>query len=314
MKRLAVVCMALLAATAVAGCLDGDSGPMPDTWTITVTYAGDYTPTTNITVRHDPSKSDTDGDGISDYDEWFSGGGSGKPTNASNPDTDGDGIPDGMEVEMGTDPTDWRHDVDHDNGNWRGDYEELMFYRNHYNISNETSLQFLRTDDVDGDGVRDGFDIDPLTDLAITLTIHNITITSDMDESDGRYEIQFQLVTDATAISGGEETGRYDVIQNQNNQINYEFTADLDDTGTPGEYNNSIALTVIDHDDIIGERKPGEAVTGDRSPEMDFVRIDGNGSYVTDHFDIRSDCHSYMLHGQDGTIWFTIEDASEYYD
>jgi len=313
MHRWAVfVCMVMLVVTAVSGCLDGDPGPIPDTWTITVTYAGEYTATQNITVRHDPAKTDTDGDGISDYDEWFSGGGSGTPTNASNPDTDGDGIPDGLEVQLGSNPTDWRHDVDHDNGNWQGDYQELMFYRRH-NISNETSLQFLQTDDVDGDGARDGLDIDPLKDLAVTVTIDAIMITSDMDESDGRYEIQFQLVTDATAISGGEETGRYVVIQGENNTINYEFAADLSDTGTPGEYNNSIALTVIDHDDSLGERKPGEAVTGDRSPDMDFVRIDGNGSYVTDRFDVRSDCHSYTLHGADGTIWLTIEDASQPY-
>lgn len=303
MQRWAAVCFVLLIATALSGCLDGQGGPVPETYTIRIVPAGDYEPV-NVTVRQDPGKRDTDGDGLSDYDEWFS-----YNTNASNPDTDGDLIPDGTEVQWGTDPTDWRHDVDHDNGNWRGDYEELMFYRRH-GISNETSLEFLETDDIDGDGARDGFDVDPLQDLKVTVTIEALKVTSDMDESDGHFEIQFQLVTDANAPRG-LESRRYDVVQGQNNTIpGCSFTADLDDTGTPGEFNNSITLTVIDHDDTIRERKPADAVSGDRFPEMDFVRIEGNGSYASYQFDIRSDCHSYALHGRDGSIWFTIEDAS----
>jgi len=299
----------LLIITAISGCLDGggDEPYLPETWTITVVYAGEQNET-EVLVRHDPDRQDTDGDGISDYDEWFSGGGSGKPTNASNPDTDGDGIPDGMEVQLGSDPTTWRHDVDHDNGNWRGDYEELLFYRNHYNISNETSLQFLQTDDVDGDGVRDGFDVDPLYDLRVTVTIEAIMITSDMNERDGHFETQFQLVTDATALSGGQSSGRYDIIQGQNNTVNYAFDADLDDAGTPGGYSNSIALTVIDHDETLTEWN-----SFDGFREQDFVRIDGNGSYVNDQFDITTDCGSYALHGADGSIWLRIEDASEPY-
>ncbi len=307
MQRWAAICLVLFIAIVLSGCLDGERGPVPETYQIRVVHAGDYT-ATNVSVRPDPDKQDTDGDGLSDYEEWYS-----YLTNASNPDTDGDGIPDGMEVQLGSDPTDWRHDVDHDNGNWRGDYEELMFYRNNYNVSNETSLEFLQTDDVDGDGVRDGFDVDPLRDLKINVTIQAIEVTSDMDESDGHFETQFQLVTDANAPRG-LESRRYDVIQGQNNTLpGCRFTADLDDMGTPGEFNNSITLTVIDHDDSLGERKPGDALSGDGFPEMDFVRIDGNGSYSTAQFDIRSGCHSYTLHGRDGTIWFTIEDASEPY-
>lgn len=302
MKRLYVaVCMLLLMTAAMSGCLGREVSSLPDTYLIRVVHTGDYT-ATNVTVRPDPDMQDTDGDGLSDYDEWFN-----YFTNASNPDTDGDGIPDGLEVEMGTDPTDWRHDGDNDGFN---DYRELMFYRNTYNISNDTSLAFLQTDDVDGDGVKDGFDINPLRDLRVNMTIEAIEITSDMDESDGHFETQFQLVTDGTASTGGLSSRRYDVIQDQKNTIGYTFTADLDDTGTPGEYNNSITLTVIDHDDRFGERKPEDAISGDGFPEMDFVRIDGNGSYSTAQFDIRSGCHSYTLHGRDGTIWFTIEDAS----
>lgn len=49
----------------------------------------------------DPLDPDTDGDGLTDYDEIFVYG-----TDPLNPDTDGDGFTDGQEVEMGTDPLD----------------------------------------------------------------------------------------------------------------------------------------------------------------------------------------------------------------
>lgn len=47
----------------------------------------------------DPFKADTDGDGLSDYDELFI-----YKTNPINPDTDGDGYNDGEEVKSGHDP------------------------------------------------------------------------------------------------------------------------------------------------------------------------------------------------------------------
>jgi hypothetical protein len=49
------------------------------------------------TSDHNP---DSDGDGLSDYEEVFLYG-----TSPTNPDTDGDGLSDGMEIALGTDPT-----------------------------------------------------------------------------------------------------------------------------------------------------------------------------------------------------------------
>jgi len=47
----------------------------------------------------DPWLKDTDGDGISDYDEIRT-----YKTDPLNPDTDGDGLEDGLELEQGFDP------------------------------------------------------------------------------------------------------------------------------------------------------------------------------------------------------------------
>lgn len=62
-----------------------------------------------------PTMLDTDGDGLSDYDEIHVYG-----TDPTNPDTDGDGLPDGWEVEHGfdpLDPTDAMQDMDGDGFN-----------------------------------------------------------------------------------------------------------------------------------------------------------------------------------------------------
>jgi hypothetical protein len=58
----------------------------------------------------DPFDSDTDNDGVSDYDEiWYDGDGDytpGADLNPLNSDTDGDGVRDGTEVNLGSDPLD----------------------------------------------------------------------------------------------------------------------------------------------------------------------------------------------------------------
>jgi len=54
-----------------------------------------------ILIGCNPHLADTDGDGLTDYDEIFVYG-----TDVLNPDTDGDGMLDGIEIELGCDPLD----------------------------------------------------------------------------------------------------------------------------------------------------------------------------------------------------------------
>src|SRR5690606_32942007 len=54
-----------------------------------------------LSIGTDPDRVDTDGDGLSDWQEYTEHG-----TDPLNPDTDGDGIPDFVEVVSGSDPLD----------------------------------------------------------------------------------------------------------------------------------------------------------------------------------------------------------------
>ena len=112
------------------------------------------------------SETDSDGDGLSDYEELLIYG-----TDFLNPDTDGDGIPDGLEVSLGTDPLDIDSDGD---GLLDGDnitvnssdprYEEWaaagIVFTDDGGLRTFFGEQSFGTDplnaDTDGDGLSDG--------------------------------------------------------------------------------------------------------------------------------------------------------------
>jgi len=90
----------------------------------------------------DPLKWDTDGDGLSDFDEIFIHG-----TDPLNWDTDGDRLPDGWEVLYGTDPLDpFDADADPDNDGLTN-FDEYRHGTDPFNP------------DTDGDGVLDGDEV-----------------------------------------------------------------------------------------------------------------------------------------------------------
>ncbi|MEA2055002.1 MAG: hypothetical protein U9O96_07875 [Candidatus Thermoplasmatota archaeon] len=294
----------LLIVSSISGCIAKNDDELDDDiekngWNIYVTYPGEDV-STEMHVTSSPHKKDTDGDGLTDYEEWSSS--MGGRTNPREKDTDRDGLTDYEEAQLGTDPTSWRHDLGNDNGWWKGDYEEIKYYQSR-GIDHETILEFLKNPDVDGDGVKDGYDIDPLANLTIKLTIESIKITSDMNDKDYLLEIIFDFVTDGESNSS---TLIY-VPVGVKYSVNMSMKADLSDTGIPGKYNNSISLTVIDEDMSVDEYR---LLDPDKLPDMDIVRITPYGSYANSDFDISSDCKSYHLSGSDGEIWFSIEDAS----
>ncbi|MCU7892444.1 MAG: MSCRAMM family adhesin SdrC [Candidatus Thiodiazotropha sp. (ex Ustalcina ferruginea)] len=112
---------------------------------------GDLDNLTNLqeqSLGTDPTLSDSDGDGISDGDEYLI-----HDTEPTLPDSDNDGLSDGEELGLGTDP--WLVDSDSDG---LSDVEEIQQY--------DTDPLLA---DSDGDSLSDGFEIiynlnDPLVD------------------------------------------------------------------------------------------------------------------------------------------------------
>jgi len=308
MKALIPLIIFLLILTSFSGCLgdeDSDNDGLPDSleregWSIYVTSVGENV-SHEVHVTSSTHKKDTDGDGLTDFQEWSSSSG-GYVTNPREKDTDGDGLTDYEEIMVyGTDPLDWRDDIDKDNGWWDSDYDEVQYYKSR-GIDDATIKQFLNNSDVDGDVIKDGSDIDPLEDLKVKITIKSVRITSDMDDSDDLLETIFDVTTDAETKS----SSLFYIPVGVNYSVNISMVVDLNDMGIPGEYNNSISINVVDQDKGL-EYKPLDI---DGLPGIDVIKITPSGSYAKNNFDINSDCGNYSLSGPDGSIWFSIEDVS----
>jgi hypothetical protein len=134
--------------------IDGDTllnSVETDGWTIlVVNSSGTFT----LNVTSDPMNPDTDGDGLTDSDEFNAS------TDPRSPDTDGDGISDQLEIATGTDPCSWDSD-----GDGLGDGFEQTFGSDPK--ANDTDADGLTDDqeyllgtdprdaDTDGDGLTD---------------------------------------------------------------------------------------------------------------------------------------------------------------
>ncbi len=305
MRGKAILVAFILISVSFAGCIknknDRDGDGIPDDrekegWDMRVYYPGEK----NATFYHvtsDVNKKDTDGDGLTDFEEFTYEGGA---TDPRKKDTDGDGLTDFEEKQLGTDPTNWQHDVDEDGFI---DYEEIKYYE-HHNVSHDKIIQYLQDSDVDNDGFNDGIDMDPLRDLRINVTIEEIKVVSYLDgEDDGIIELAVNIST------GEDEKEFYETVIPLHIEI-LNFTASLDimDAGIPGNISSPLMIVVKDMD-TGSERKLID--TKDGIPGYDFVRVfKGNEPVYAENFNISKDCGEYHTGGVDGEIWFRIDDAS----
>jgi len=308
MRGTGLLLAGVLLISACTGCLDGNDAEntLPEQiekngWYINITYAGENT-STRVKMTSDPDLDDTDGDGLTDFEEWQADP-EGWRSNPREKDTDRDGLTDKEEARLGTNPSNWMHDHDNDNGWWKGDYEEILYYQEH-GIDHETILLFLENEDVDGDGITDGHDIDPLRDLRIQVHITSLYVSEDLDPN-SILEIIFTVSTDQESQSLPDTP--LTLVIDENSSVNLSVNMDLSDQGIPGEYANSVSLSVIDQDEKLTETKPFD---DDGFPSLDIVQISAKGSYTDSDFDIRSDCRTYHLSGPDGRILFSITDVS----
>lgn len=122
-------------------------------------------PQDGLTIRYsigtctDPSKTDTDGDGLSDSEEVLS-----YRTNPLVADTDGDGIPDGVEVSVGTDPRSVDTDEDGMPDGWEAYYglnplvDDSSLDADNDGLANRAEYEFGTNPaeaDTDEDGIGD---------------------------------------------------------------------------------------------------------------------------------------------------------------
>ncbi len=312
MKKKIFFSIFLIMMSMMAGCLeeDGDGDGLPDSlekdgWKILVTYQGQEKKWIHVTS--DSHKKDTDGDGLNDYDEYMTSIG-GYSTNPRKEDTDGDGLTDYDEINgtrgYFTDPTKWDtdrdglrdgdeilyscdpfdRDTDEDyflDGREAAFWKELEF--DEHNISD-----FLNNRDVDGDGLLDGEDADPLQkNMRICLQLNSINVS---------YTgwIDFRIWVDDNENMKSENTRVTKNMEKNLSSSKYKFYFDLDDklSNKPGTPVHWITIMVE-----YGYNK--------------YLRIDGNDwSYVNDDFSIPDGCKEYCTSGKDGILSFTITDAS----
>ena len=295
-----------------SGCIsnkeDKDGDGLPDKreiegWDINVIYPKDK----NITTYHvtsDPKKADTDGDGLSDLEEFLYPSGATDPKKA---DSDNDGLSDLEEKQLGSDPTDWRGDIDKDGFM---DYDEILYYSQH-NISHEKILQYIQTKDVDKDGVYDGIDIDPLRDLKIKIWIKNVIITSTMNDPDEAIELKINISTGNEWATFPTGIPFYILPVNKNESINFSHIFDLNDYGIPGNASHPLMITLIDVDEKLDEKNPQDGLS------LDYIRVFYEnisppfGATYSENINIFTDCHAYHTRGVDGEIWFEIIDVSK---
>ena len=312
MKKIVVVAIAIILSINFTGCIkeDSDGDGLPDNiekegWDVKVIYPGQKNAIT-YHVFSNLHKRDTDGDGISDYWELMRNGG---PTDPTKKDTDEDGLTDYQEErKFHTDPLKPYDDIDGDNfPAWQGDYGEIEYYKKH-GVDEKKIMEYLQNSDVDGDGVKDGHDRDPLKNLRVKANITGLRIFSLLDgPNDKILEIEINVSSDADWHSFHLPP----VIVGKNYSLNLNCTLDLNDEGMPGNLSNFIVITVIDKDDG-EEMKP---LDKDGFPSLDIVGISRaasqyGGVYLNDNFNITKDCHAYHIKGRDGELWFSISNAS----
>lgn len=286
MKKIFAVIIAILLLNIFAGCVfrqkgDRDGDGLPDEreeegWEVNVIYP-DSKNITTYTVTSDPTKKDTDGDGLSDLEE----------------------------KELGSDPRDWRGDIDVDGFL---DYYEILYYEKH-NISHEKIIQYLQTKDVDKDGVPDGYDIDPLRDLKMKIWIKNIIITSDMGDSDGNIELRINISTGNEWAVFPEGIPFLVTPVNKNESINFSYVFDLSDYGVPGNASHPLMIVVEDIDEGL-EINLKDGIAGYDLVKVFSSNVSPPSPVYAKNINIFKDCGKYHEKGVDGEIWFEIIDAS----
>lgn len=340
--------VALVVAPALlAGCAgptapdDRDNDGLPDAFEtgarqITVYRAGNATV---LTVTSDPEVRDTDGDGLTDFEE------ASKATDPSNVDTDGDGLTDGRNVRLDAalvaakrlvtsrqepglalgeydacsppqlDPT--RDDSDRPWADGLRDGAEVAGW----SVTVRGSTYGVASDpcspDSDNDGLDDGkehergadpgkkdTDDDGVGDALDADPVSNVVVAVRLD--------RIVLKRDMDPLGGSQlrftvDAGGVrhqfskDVARSGEVPLGLNAEADVDDTGLGGRLEVAVLLTVVD-DEPFPQDDEGVAVDGARpTAELVYEALGGEWSHAG-----RRVVGSGSVEGNDATLFFTI--------
>jgi hypothetical protein len=247
------------------------------------------------TVKSDPDKTDTDNDGLNDYEEYM------RSSDPSTPDTDDDGLNDKDETSFGTSLIHfdtWVISVKGENKRVIADFPNKFTLPTEYDTDkdglSDSQEYYLGIDpsdpDTDDDGSIDFIDPDPLWNLKIKITLNELYLKSNKDIIKGA-DIYFIIqigeainITNTWQVDKGEE-------------INFNSIYILDFTDSNAYIDNSIILRIETYDEDLGD------VTND-----DVVKLNGDLSLITYVIDIfETDSIDISTTGSDGELDFSIE-------
>ena len=254
---------------------DTDSDGMPDDWEIK--YIDKLDPTVNDSAEDpdkddlinseeyenpinyddnnstDPTKKDTDNDGIEDGEEVIDGE-DGFITDPTMFDTDKDGLPDGWEVEYNFYPT-----PDNDNSSDNPDNDDLDNideYLNSFDVDGITSSD-PRNNDTDGDGILDGTEIHGTNGFITDPTC----LDSDFDGLYDGWEVENGFdptINDASLDPDNDNLNNYEEFLNNsdphNNDTDYDGILDGEEANWTGGEDGYV--TNATNNDTDGDKLP----------------------------------------------------------
>lgn len=279
------------------------------------------------TLGTDPDNPDTDGDGLTDYDEAITYK---TPSGGPDPlvvDTDDDGLDDHEEVILyGTaahrsdtdgdgldDPTEIRtygswscpdggdqvprctrdagpdpNATDTDDDRWP-DGQEIAYWEDRLGDAGQAGDQ-ASTPDSDGDGYLDGFDGDPAVNVSVRVEIRSVNLTTSFESGGAN-------LTVTILIADGERTFEVGRVDTGRTQLDVSWTYDVaDGPAEPGTLTVSSAQTWVH----------------DADGAADPVRLDGDRTFVQapqwnagDHTKDRLGPRTST--GDDGSVRYLVE-------
>lgn len=274
-----------------------------------------------IHVKSNPHKKDTDGDGLSDYEEFVYLG----ILNPSNTDTDGDGLSDYEEVKVyntypnkqdseiwpdglmdGVEVKGWNITVE---GKTRKVYSDPKLYDTDGDGVSDYEEWVNGTDpsseDTDSDGITDFSDIDPLNNVKMIFRVKSFTLSSGYGKDAKPY---FYIKTEGGNLTRSEILG----IMSSGETINFtDFIEIIDVSDNKDLYPLNVEITAFDNNsqEVVHQYIPGYGYVDVKMDET--LRIYGENSTYSFDFDISDIEREFSISGYDAVLVFTISSKED---